>query len=316
MNDKKLVSVIVPVYNAASHLNEAVTSILNQTYTNIEVILINDGSTDLSLEICKDFKTADKRIHLIEQVNYGVSKARNVGLSKAKGEYVIFFDADDIVAENAIESLISMAFEYNSCDLVIGGYRTFSPLLDLPVKCKHYSSNDELVLAIIEGKTHAALWNKLIKRSAIEGISFNKDISYMEDKLFMLEVLQRELVVSYCDDLVYNYRVDDTCAPMLSSRSIESYFFVNDFILDKYGCKNNSKRIVRNYYRSLYFLILNCREYPFESSFKINYKLIRDIEFSKKLVLLLHKNRCFRLVKVVRLTKLLYCKLKSNNLFR
>ena len=311
MNDKPLVSIIVPIYNAVSYLNDTLTSILNQTYTNIQVILVNDGSTDSSSELCRAFQVVDKRVSLIEQANSGVSRARNVGLTIAKGEYVVFFDSDDIVETNAIELLIYKAIDSDLCDLVIGSYRVFGQSFNRVVKVEQYPSNEELVLAIIEGKSHAALWNKLIKRTAIEGISFNDEVSYMEDKLFLLEALQRKLSVSYCDNVVYNYRVVDAYSPIISSRAIGSYFFVNNYILDRYMCTISRERLMGNYYRSLCFLILNCRKYPFDSHYKIDYTLANNISSTRKLILFCHRIKLYRIINLIRWAKRLVNKLKT-----
>lgn len=107
MNNNSKVSVIVPIYNAAEYLENNIYSIINQTYRNIEIILVDDGSTDDSLEICEKVKSKDSRIKLISKENGGVSTARNEGLKKATGKWVMFMDPDDYLEVTIIERLLS-----------------------------------------------------------------------------------------------------------------------------------------------------------------------------------------------------------------
>lgn len=123
-NMDNLVSIIIPVYNVEKYLKETLLSIQNQNYRNIQVIMIDDGSTDSSVEICKEF-LVDRRFKLICQSNQGAPKARNNGFLNSKGEYIIFFDADDIMLENMIEKMVS-TIEKNSSNLVISDFRLFN----------------------------------------------------------------------------------------------------------------------------------------------------------------------------------------------
>ena len=123
------VSVVVPVYNSEKFLEYCIQSILNQTYTNIELILVNDGSTDNSLNICAKYKLEDDRVVVINQKNMGVSVARNNGIIHATGEYLQFVDSDDFVDINMTEKLIYAAKE-NKASMVICGYRSID-VLDL-----------------------------------------------------------------------------------------------------------------------------------------------------------------------------------------
>ena len=115
MND--LVSVIIPVYNAERYLNECIQSVLNNTYSNFELLCIDDGSTDKSLEILKKFACLDSRIKIITKKNGGVSSARNIGLHNCHGDYVMFLDADDYLTQDCIETLID-ELKKNNADIV------------------------------------------------------------------------------------------------------------------------------------------------------------------------------------------------------
>lgn len=116
-----LVSIIVPVYNSEETLARCINSILDQQYRNIEVILVNDGSTDNSLNICREFAETDSRIIVIDKENTGVSDTRNRGIAQATGKYLHFVDSDDWIAENAVKVLVDRMQE-TGCDLVISGF--------------------------------------------------------------------------------------------------------------------------------------------------------------------------------------------------
>ena len=116
-----LVSIVVPIYNAENYLTKCIYSIIKQTYKNIEIILVNDGSTDNSLKICETFALNDKRIIIISQKNMGVSTARNIGINVAKGEYISFVDSDDTIEDNYIQELVDNS-NSGKVDVVICGY--------------------------------------------------------------------------------------------------------------------------------------------------------------------------------------------------
>ena len=124
MGDNPLVSIIVPVYNVEEYLEECVNSIISQTYTNIEIILVDDGSTDNSGELCDKYSLRDNRIEVIHKVNGGISDARNVGAKSAKGKYIYFIDSDDYIVSEAIDELVSVALRDNS-DIVFFDAKCF-----------------------------------------------------------------------------------------------------------------------------------------------------------------------------------------------
>src|SRR5690554_2682260 len=116
------VSIIIPVYNKAPYLDSCISSVINQTYKNLEIIIIDDGSTDNSLEICENYRKKDERIQLISQENQGVSVARNKGIQKASGEWIYFLDADDYLELDAFEILVKKS-HYLDVDLIHFGIR-------------------------------------------------------------------------------------------------------------------------------------------------------------------------------------------------
>lgn len=208
-SDTPLVSIIVPIYNAEIYLADCLSSIGSQTYKYIEVILIDDGSTDDSFNIAKLFCENDTRFQLITQVNSGVAAAREKGLRLAQGEFVIHTDSDDLMAERAIELLYGSIVE-NGSNIAVGSYTKQSKLGQEVVR--HFSSEKDCFTSkILDGEYRAILWNKLIKMDLCNNISFDKDINYMEDKLFLAKILEKEDVkISLVKEIVYFYRMVDT----------------------------------------------------------------------------------------------------------
>ena len=126
MNQNPLISVIIPVYNGAKYLHKCVDSVLAQTYTNLEIILIDDGSTDTTIQICDNYAKKERRIRAIHQPNRGLSAARNAGIIQAHGDYIAFADADDWVAPTFIETLWKVACKYNAPISVVGRWVVFT----------------------------------------------------------------------------------------------------------------------------------------------------------------------------------------------
>lgn len=209
MADMPLISIIVPVYNSEKFLNRCVTSILGQSYENLEVILINDGSADRSGEICEEFARLDKRITVIHQENQGVSEARNRGLSLATGEYVGFVDADDWIEEGMYRSLLDLLLG-NDGDISIHSFYVDEDGRD---RSRRGESDEVLVMnseeAIREmflAKRFAGhLCNKLFKRSVLQGICLNKEVAVYEDMLFLWDALHRAKRIVFRDKKVYHY---------------------------------------------------------------------------------------------------------------
>jgi len=198
-----LVSIIVPVYNVEQYVVNAIDSIICQTYDNIEVIIVNDGSTDSSGEICKSYveKHPDK-IRLINQKNMGLSAARNRGIDMASGEYIMFVDSDDTIAENAVELLLSTA-RSNDADIVVTNYS--KPGKNRKIK---HIPNHKLLADVLNQTapfTHSA-WGKLYKSTLFKDSSnrFAPGIIYEDLDFFPRIVMDCERIV-YIDSLIYYY---------------------------------------------------------------------------------------------------------------
>ncbi len=192
---KMKISVIIPVYNAEKYLEKCIQSILNQTFTDFELILINDGSVDNSDEICLSFAARDKRIKYIKTENGGAARARNTGIEVSGGEYLVFIDCDDAVKPDYLERLYCAVTESNA-DMVVCGMNKYSKgrLLHCPNKEEIYSKC-EYILAVFYGKivyvTAFGPCSKIISARVIKenNIRFPNEYKLSEDRIFNLDVM-------------------------------------------------------------------------------------------------------------------------------
>ncbi len=205
------ISIIVPVYNVEKYLNKCIDSILNQTFKDFELILINDGSTDNSLEICNSYQKKDNRIKVINKNNGGLSSARNAGIDIARGNYIGFIDSDDHIHEKMYEILHYNAVKYSS-DMVICKERNVYE--DETIDCKstinkyntYQLDNIESLTKLYEARTTTFVyaWNKLYKRSMFH------DTRYPEGKIYEDEFLTPKLIyqsntITYVNCELYYY---------------------------------------------------------------------------------------------------------------
>lgn len=212
MEKKKIVSVIVPVYKAESFIGKCIESILGQTYRDLELILVDDGSPDRSGAICDEYAAKDERICVIHTSNHGVSHARNTGLDRATGEYVCFVDSDDWIAPNYIQNLLPEQGE----DLVHGGYVRMANgvMIEKVFIQAHTTNRSQWKENFEENWLKGALmapWGNSYKRAIIEKhhIRFHTDIDIAEDTVFNLEYLIHCDQVRYHEQCDYFYKTDN-----------------------------------------------------------------------------------------------------------
>lgn len=209
-NDKPRVSIIIPVYNTEKFLKRCIESVLNQSYTNIEIILINDGSTDTSGEICDEFAKKDDRIITIHQKNQGVSSARNTGLKYSTGQYIQFIDSDDSVNINMTNLLVHSIIK-NKCDIAVCGYSTIGKeKKDVVYPSSLFERNEFLIASYINQTVSPLIWgscNMIFKKQIIDdnSISFNHKYFMGEDGLFTLRYLEYCNKVYIIGESLYNY---------------------------------------------------------------------------------------------------------------
>lgn len=209
-----LISVIVPIYNREKYLRTCLDSIVNQSYKNLEIILVDDGSTDDSVTICEEYATDDLRIKIIRQENQGVAAARNAGLRQAAGQYVGFVDSDDWLDKRAYEILVKN-LESTQADVSVGSYvreyRGRSDELSAgeelnTIKC--YDSPKDILEQLTDaaGFFNCFIWNKLYKSSVIGEIRFNEKARMSEDYAFNWEVFKNVKKAVFSQFPVYHYR--------------------------------------------------------------------------------------------------------------
>ncbi len=157
------ISIIVPVFNAADFLNATIGSILSQSFSDFELLLINDGSTDNSKAICEAFQKTDKRVRLVDKPNGGVSSARNEGIKISKGAYIFHVDADDLLLEDALLKLHQNA-TLTQADIVVADYVVRHSYGEKSIKQEQVDSATEFLTGMLNGEYHAGLWNKLISK--------------------------------------------------------------------------------------------------------------------------------------------------------
>lgn len=212
-NTNNLVSIIMPIYNCGDKLYRSIDSVLRQSYKNLQLILIDDGSIDESPFICDEYAKADSRVEVIHQRNVGASLARNRGLKHVRGEFVTFVDADDMISDLYIEGLLYTAISTNTmiatCEAMYCN-ANYDKIYDLEfqtdikprvIKVKDYN--------FMEPWSHATVWGALFHRDLLQNLEFDTDILVGEDALFFANALAKCKNVSYISQKLYYYYIYD-----------------------------------------------------------------------------------------------------------
>lgn len=280
-----VVSVIVPIYNAEQYLADCIESIVHQTLSDIEIILVNDGSIDESNKLCMRYKELDSRIIYIEQSNQGVSVARNAGKNKSSGEYIIFVDADDELHPQMLEKLYCDAKGYNADISVCQIQRIQSKneiVTGLEGKVSVMDNNAALKSYMTESKLEIGVWNKLFKKSAIENIDFCIGRKMNEDKFFAFEGIMNAEVVTYRNEGLYFYYVRNNS---VTKQKFDKKWFDNVFFCEKIYeiiIKNKPELEAAARYQMVmtkYYLVLTMKRNHAEHSYSNEYHdLIQDIK--------------------------------------
>lgn len=210
-NKENIISIIVPVYNVETKLERCIESLINQSYSNIEILLINDGSIDKSGEICNLYSKKDKRVTVIHKENGGVSSARNIGLKNAIGKYIIFCDSDDYVDNKMCEKMLNKLLETNS-ELVICSYFTVYNNRIKKHECneKKYNCIKDIEADFSNLYSDCFFnspWNKLYIKDKID-FEFKEDMKYFEDYYFNIEYMDNIDKVCTTKDAFYYYNED------------------------------------------------------------------------------------------------------------
>lgn len=238
---KPLVSIIVPVYNVEKYIYGCITSILTQTYDNLQVILVDDGTPDNSGKICDDFAQKDNRVSVIHKANGGLSSARNAGLDIAKGDYIIFVDSDDYLADNAVEILVAANEKYGA-DFV-QFYMIHTNNEEYSKKHADENYNAEMLTDIKQmfwkmyntvGSGESAC-TKLYKREMFDGLRFKEGIIH-EDTHFVTLLIQKTKRALYLDSKLYYYVIhENSIITSPFSRKKLDGLWVSEFRISEFG---------------------------------------------------------------------------------
>lgn len=281
---KVKVSVIVPAYNAEKYIERCINSLISQIYSNLEILVVDDGSKDNTPKLLDELASKDDRIFVTHKVNEGVSIARNVALSKVTGEYVLFTDSDDWLENDMVEKLVNSALDNNS-DIVICGFNNYyESEKRFEKKLLNNNNHTDFLTLITDDTTNYGgfPWNKLIKSSRIVKY-YNESIHYFENLLFFLENFQDEVKYSVVNEPLYNYSINDTSAlhskkysekkissldalylviPLLPKESIDfhKFIFINSYYENYYYLKklnklellDKYKNTVNSYYKEIH----------------------------------------------------------------
>ena len=209
---RPMVSIVVPIYNAENYLRRCVDSILNQEYTDFELLLVNDGSTDASGDICEEYGDQDPRVIVIQKENTGVSDSRNRALDRARGKYLQFLDSDDWITPDATRLFVRAAEEYG-CDMVISDfYRVVGERLSTKgdIEEEGVLTREEFAAHMMENPAdfyYGVLWNKLYRRDIVEehNLRMDTDINWCEDFMFNLEYIRYAKVFYALHAPIYYY---------------------------------------------------------------------------------------------------------------
>lgn len=248
---KNLVSIIIPVYNAERYIERCINSALMQTYDNIEIIAVNDGSVDDTQVILEKISQIDSRLIIISKENEGVSRARNDGLKASKGELIAFLDSDDFYKPNYIESMINKLRSDETCDV--------ATLVTMSIKRNKLNHLDCLPSQdgldyLCQMKMPTSVWAYVYKREVLKDIYFNPEIGFFEDFLFNYMVLSntRNIALVYDDLYFYEKNPDGLNASKYNDKKLSSINII-DTLLDV-KLKYQSKYLLSAY---SYFIVTN-----------------------------------------------------------
>ena len=240
---KNKISVIVPVYNTEDYLERCIRSIMEQTYKNLEIVVVNDGSTDNSLNVLESLKKEDNRIVIINQENMGVSKARNKGLDYATGEFITFVDSDDFIEKDMYEIMINHLVEEDAdlCRIKAFIYNREGGIEEISKERNVFIYNNELEImnVYLQNELKIAVWDKMFRRSAVEKIRFDASL-FNEDAAYVWEAcLNSRKIVMDTKQLYHHIKRPNnslTSAP----------FSESNLTLYRY-CKENFDKLMNEY---------------------------------------------------------------------
>lgn len=322
--EKELITIIIPVYNVEKYIHKCIDSVINQTYKNLEIILIDDGSKDNCSIICDDYAQKDKRIKVIHKKNEGVSSARNVGLNNAAGDWVTFIDADDWIEKDFCTKL--MQNKAPNIDCLMCGYNRIINDKKIEIKSvvkqvKKYDDSRQYLINSLNPQTGYGFCHmKIIKRDSINKIRFNEQLNVAEDALFNMELSEKITKILFINDRLYNYRLNINSVvkkydPNYVNKYLKAMETCKKFIFNKY---NDDIEIMQNYYNFVaYHVLLIAVNYCYNPKNKYKRKSLIDtvkisifkegiknsnyenISYSRKIALFMLKHKLYYITGII-----------------
>lgn len=290
----RLISVIVPVYNTKKYLQKCLNSILDQTYTDLEILFVDDGSTDGSGELLDTFTLLDKRIRVIHQENKGVCAARNVGIEESSGEYLSFIDSDDTLEPDIYETLMGLILKYG-VDIAHCSYSRITGGLSKPIGgsgALYLHDTTQALECLLTGTLFVgSCWTKLYARELFDSVRFSSSLKTNEDMLVNFQLFRQVNKSAFIDVCKYNYLTSDTssCVRTPQRKRAEDLLEVNRQMLSKNDCpkmnfilENRLLCSLFSYYKSLVYEKVRDLEKENEVIAEINLMIRRGYSFSKR----------------------------------
>lgn len=261
---KELISIIIPVYNTQQYLDKCIERVLKQTYSQFELILINDGSTDDSLEVCLKWNAKDSRIVVLDKVNGGASSARNMGLKYSHGQYIVFIDSDDYVSVNYLENLYRAA-KQGQYDIVQCKIKNVFKNTKTDISCVPYLENDvrevTKVQALNERVYKVSVCGKIYDRCILEDFSFQEGIIYEDDASYYIFVDRAKKVAVLNEVLYYYFMSEDSVMRNEQKNKSNAFIGIYEDRICYFTQRKNQKLLDGTYDRFCLVLMLTISSY-------------------------------------------------------
>lgn len=279
--ENELVSIIIPIYNIEiEYLKECLDSVINQTYKNIEIILVDDGSSNEIYNKLDEIKEIDSRIRVFHKENGGVSSARNFGFHNSKGSYISFIDADDILYKDMIELLMknikSANAEISICGYLIRHLNKKVTYCNNTKKIRILNREDAISEFLEDNTFGVSVWNKLFRRSLIEDIKFDENYRVNEDRLYLIKAITNSNTIIYEDVCKYEYiKRKESTTNIVDSRKLDVIKVNNEIenILSQYKQFENILKI-----NQVIYLIRIYNSYMLDNRYKENKSTLKNIK--------------------------------------
>lgn len=274
------ISVIIPVYNVEKYLKRCLDSVISQKYKNLEIILIDDGSTDNSGKICDEYAQKDKRIIVIHKENGGLSDARNKGLEVCTGDYISFVDSDDWIEEDFFEYVVNNAKDN---DLLIFDYYISNGKNSKWIKYKNSEfelTKEKCLIELTKAKIQSYAWNKVYKINLFNDIRFPKGRNY-EDQAIMHLIVEKSTKIKYCNKAFYNYYQNPKgITHTVNYKNYRDFLYVN--ILRGRFLKKKYPKVYEYHLNYIYSAITKlCWLYKNDERYVIRYQFLRKFILSR-----------------------------------